>query len=96
MMFQIATFTLPFDLKIGTKQRIVITTVASTKNQIAVFTLSNILEKSKFLKASAIPPNPIAKYATTTITSKRGITHDKRPLGVSFVTSVLMSDIFKF
>ena len=94
MMFQIATFTLPFDLKTGTKQRIVITTVAITKNQIAIFTLSNIPAKSKFLKALAIPPNPIAKYATTTITSKRGITHDKRPLGVSFVTSVLMSVIF--
>ena len=94
MMFQIATFTLLFDLKIGTKQRIVITTVAITKNQIAISTLLNIPSKSKFLQASAIPPNPIARYATATITSERGITQDKRPLGVSFVTSVLMSVIF--
>lgn len=61
MIFQIAIFTLAFDLNSGTKHKIVITTVAMTKNQIAVFTLSNIPTKSKFWNAFAIPPKPIAK-----------------------------------
>ena len=44
------------DLNGGKKQRTVITTVAMTRNQMAVSTLLNIPAKSKDLKASIIPP----------------------------------------
>jgi hypothetical protein len=60
-MFHIAKRTLLVDLKIGTKQRIVMTTVAAIRKIIAVLTLSNMPAKSMFSNPLTIPPYPIAK-----------------------------------
>ena len=93
IIFQMAIRTFVFDLNIGTKHRIVITTVAAIKKMIAVFTLSNIPAKSMFWAAFDIPPNPMTKYTIITIISRSVITQDKRPFFCTSFSIFLMFSV---